>query len=157
MIRKSLFLGLTLVLIAALAALMIQGRRMEKEQPPRQMEIVQQSKPTAIRVLEPQDMKIVQSKIQWEGDPQKPRTARHEIEIRNNGPVSYSGIQLRVTYLSGDGKALATRERYVAKDIPPGEVLRTDDITFGDLPPSTKHFHVTIDYGDLGSSPSRGE
>lgn len=155
MIRKSLFIGLTLVLIAALLALIVQGRKLEKEQPLRQVEVVQQSKPSATRVLGPQDIEIVRSKMQWEDDSAQtkaPRTALHEVEIRNNGSAAYAGIQLRFTYLSGGGKTVETRVHNIVMDIPPGAVLRLDDIKFNNLPPSAKDFRVVIDYADLGTA-----
>ncbi|MBP1624567.1 MAG: hypothetical protein H6Q07_2587, partial [Acidobacteria bacterium] len=53
MIRKSLFWGLTLVLVVALISLIVRGRRLEKQQAGKSVEVVQESEPSPIRVLAP--------------------------------------------------------------------------------------------------------
>jgi len=160
MIRKSLFLGLTLVLVVALITLIVRGRQMEKQQPPREVEVVQQSKPTATRVLGPRDLEILQSKMRWEGEVdgmQPSRTARHEIEIRNNGDVPYGEIQLRFTYLAAGGKTLIDRTHVLTKELAPGASLKIEDIVAGDIPVAAENSRVTIDYADLGPASNRSK
>jgi len=66
MMRRYLFLGLTLVLFVALTNLIIRGCRLQKEQAQKLVETVEEAKPTATRVLGPQDLRIVLAKMALE-------------------------------------------------------------------------------------------
>jgi len=157
MIRRSMFWGLTLVLIIALAALILRGRRMEKQQAGRLVEIVQKSQPTPTRALAPPDIEIVRATMRLEkgaGGKARDLTAHHEIEIRNNGSVPYGEIQLRFTYLGGSGKPLAYRTHTLEEGITPGAILKMTGIVFGDLPDAAANSRASVDYADLKSDPS---
>jgi hypothetical protein len=150
MIRKSLFWGLTLVLVVALISLIIRGRRLEKEQAQQMVEVARESKPTPTRVFAPQDLQIVQSRMQLETEPgHKDRIARHEIEIRNSGNIPYSDIQLMFDYASRAGKQLATRTRSIPQKILPGDTINITDIAVTDIPASTADSKVSIVSADL--------
>jgi hypothetical protein len=160
MIRKYLFWGLTLVLVVALVNLIIRGRRLEKQQVDRLVEVVQDSEPTATRVLRPQDFEILQSKMLLEQEPgskKQSRTARHEIEIRNKGKVSYSGIQLSFDYLDRSGRALGTKTRAVVQTILPGATLKIAEIKVDGIPISTVDSRVAIVYADIGQETKSGD
>jgi hypothetical protein len=147
MIRRSLFWGLTLVLAAALVSLIVRGRRLEKEQAQQMVEVVRESKATPTRVFAPQDLQIVQARMQLEKDPGgkgRIRTAQHEIEIRNNGSVPYSDIQLEFDYVSHTGKELATRMHLIPQRILPGATLSTTDILVTEIPASTADSKAVI-------------
>jgi len=155
-----MFLGLTLVLVVALVNLIIRGRRLEKEQAGRVVEVVQKSRPSLTRVFRPQDLEIVDSKMQLEenaGVKSQARAARHEIEIRNNGNVPYGEIQIRLLYLNRSGKVLTARTSSVARGILPGATLKVDDIVVGDLPDTVADCRVAIDYADLGPPPPQAK
>jgi hypothetical protein len=148
-----MFLGLTLVLIVALVTLIIKGRRLEKQQAGRAVEVVQKSKPSPTRAFSPRDLEIVHSKMQLEekaGEKNQTHAARHEIEIRNNGSVPYGEIQFRFVYLDRSGKVLATKTRSVDQSVLPGATLNMTDIVAEDLPNSAADCRVSIDYADLG-------
>jgi len=153
MLRKYLFLGLTLVLVVALVNLIIRGRRLEKQQASRRVEVVEQSKPTATRVLAPQDLEITQSKMWFEeaaGGRNQSQTARHEIEIRNNGHVAYSRIQLSFEYLDRRGNVSSTKTHPITRTILPGAELKVSDIRIEGLPGSAASSRVAIVYADIG-------
>lgn len=158
MLRKSLFFGLTLVLVVALVGLTLRGRRLEKQQASQSVEVVQPSRSTSTRIWTPQDLEIVQLKIRLEqgkgtaGRIQS-RIARHEIEIRNNGKVPYGRIQLSFDYLGRNGKLLTTRTQSISRTILPGTDLKLTDVGFDGLPSSTADFRVTIVYADIGNEP----
>jgi hypothetical protein len=156
MIRKSLFWGLTLVLMVALINLIIRGRRLEKQQSGRFAEDVRESQPTPTRVLVPRDLEIVQAKMRLEAQgsgKDRYQTARHEIEIRNNGKVPYGGIQLSFDYLDRSGKVLATKTQSVAQTILPGTSEKLPDIKVEGLAASTADFQAAILYADIGRAP----
>jgi hypothetical protein len=155
MIRKSLFWGLTVVLIVALVNLIIRGRRLEKQQARQLVEVVQESRPTSTRVLAPRDLEIVQSKMRLEEADGKTRSqiARHEIEIRNNGKIPYSGIQLGFDYLDRSGKLLSTKTQSLARSIEPGGDLKLVEIVVSGLPLPTISFRVVVVSADIGLAP----
>ena len=156
MIRKSLFWGLTLVLLVALVSLIIRGRRMEKGQAGRLVEVTQESPPSATRVLAPQDLQIVQSTTQLQEEPsgkRKSQTARHEIEIRNNGNVPYGRIQFRFDYLDRSRKTVATRNYSIVKTIMPGAALKLADIKADGIPALTASCTASVVYADIGHTP----
>jgi hypothetical protein len=147
MIRKSLFWGLTLVLVVALVSLIIRGRRMEKEQAAQPTEAVQQAPLLPTRVLAPQDLEIVRSTMQLKPD----HTALHEIEIQNHGSVPYSGILLRFSYQNRFGKLLETKTYALKAAILPGLSFRMRDIVIKEMPASAEKFQVSIQYADMPS------
>jgi hypothetical protein len=152
MLRKSLFLGLTLILVAALIALTVRGCKMEKEQTNQPLEKVEEAKPTATRVLAPQDLEILSSKtaVEKNADPkERSRISHHEIEIRNNGKVSYKDVQFRFTYLDRKGIESATKIHSTTQTISPGATLKLNDIAISGLPISTMDSKATIISADI--------
>jgi hypothetical protein len=145
MIRKSLFWGLTLVLVVALVSLIIRGRKMEKEQAAQPMEVVQQVPPSPTRVLAPQDLEILSSTMQLKPD----HTALHAVEIQNRGRVPYSGILLKFAYQDRFGKLLETKTYALKAAILPGLGFRTQDIVIKEVPASAEKFQVSIQYADM--------
>ena len=145
MIRKYLFLGLTLVLIVALVNLIIRGRRLEKQQAGKSVETIKESKPTPTRVLRPDDLEIIGSSMQRDAA----GPALHTVEIRNNGRDSYSRIQLRIAYMDRGGKLLETKHYSIFRNISPGGRTRVTDIRVEGVPDLAARARVTIDYADL--------
>jgi hypothetical protein len=154
MIRKSLFWGLTLVLVVALVGLIIRGRQLEKEKSSRPVEIVQESKPSPTKALDPSDLKVLESKMSLEEKSEKPgesNIAHHEIEIQNIGDTTYQGIQLRFEYLDRRGKVLATKTYFVARKFLPRSTFKLDNIIIEDVPVAADRFRVDVDFADIAS------
>jgi hypothetical protein len=146
MFRKSLFWGLTIVLVAALASLIIRGRRLEREQADQPLPVVRQVQPSPIRVISPQDLEIEGSTMQQPSAD----SAVHEVEIRNSGNVSYSAIQLEFTYLDKTGKFLATRKHTLERvDIKPGQSFSSTGIPIQGVPGAASRCRVSILSADL--------
>jgi hypothetical protein len=150
MIRKSLFWGLTVVLLAALVNLIIRGHRLEKHEAARLVEVVRESTPSPTRVLAPRDLEIVRSEMRLES---QSRTDHHGIEIRNNGKVPYRGIQVSLEYLDSGGKVLVTKMRYITQVLAPGAELKLDDVRIDGLPVSTVSYRAAISYADIEVEP----
>jgi len=156
MISKYMFGGLTIVLMVALGFLIIRGRKMEKMQERRTTEMIQESKPSPTRVLTPRELKIVQSKmalIKQSPDKAPSQSAQHEIEIRNLGQTSYSGIQLLFEYLNPKGKTIATKPHFINKILSPGGTLHLSDIKIDNLPVSIADCKVIIVSADIADEP----
>jgi hypothetical protein len=156
MIRKSVFWGLSIILVIALIGLVLRGRRIEKQQVGKPTEIIQESVPTPTRVLKPKDLEIAGSKMRLEkkvdGDTQS-LCAWHEIEIRNiKGETSYGKVQLSVDYMDRRGKVLATKPYSAAKTIMPGDILRLADIKIEGLPVQTVNCRIAIVYAEIESA-----
>ena len=152
MIRKSLFWGLTLVLVVAIINLIVRGRKLEKEQASKDTEVVQQSKPTSTRVFSPQDLTIVDAAMQ----PGSDRTARHRVQIRHGGAIPYGRVQLKFVYLDSDAKVLATKTHAVTRSLRPGASVSVDDIIIPEIPESVARAQVSIIYADLETDRSEG-
>ena len=156
MLRKTLFWGLTLMLVAVIVSLVVRSRREEKKQASTIGEVVRQSKPTATRALSPQDLVIVEAKMDLaaaDGKPlakdQSTATAHHQVVVRNDGPVEYSNMQLKFTYLDRADKVLESKTYVVAKPIPPGQTVSLGDISIDGVPAAATHCVTKILYADL--------
>ena len=148
MIRKSVFWGLTLVLVVALVSLIIRGRQFEKQQKAtRSVEVVQPSTPTSTRVLTPTDLEIVNSTIQLTAG----RPAMPEIEIRDNGTVPYSRLELKFVYFNRGGKALLTKTYSLDQTIAPGKSIMLANPSVEGIPDSATKFQVSILYAEMES------
>jgi hypothetical protein len=149
MIRKSLFWGLTVILVAALVGLILRGRRLEKQEAAQSIEVVRQSQPSPTRVLAPQDLEIEGSTMQ-----QSPGSiALHEVEIHNNGSVPYNRIQLEFVYLDRAGKVLLTKTHSLDRaDIKPRQSFTATDIRIEGVPASAAKFRASILFADMLSS-----
>ena len=159
MIRKYLFLGFTLVLIAVVAALIIGGHRLEKQRNNQATEVTRKSESTATRVWNPRDLEIVHSEMQLVEDSKEKHTlsALHEIEIHNNGKISYRGIKLNFDYLDRQKQMTANRSYTTEKTILPGTTLKLDDLIIGNIPALTTGCRVIIVYADIKSSATSGD
>jgi len=158
MLRKSLFWGLTLLLIAAIVNLIIRRPRPEKEQISKPVEVVRDAQPSPTRVLAPRDLEIVQSSMELvrEGTANQLYSGRHEIEIRNIGKVAYREIGLRIVYFDRVGKVLTTKTQPLIKIILPGTTLKLPNILMTDIPASAVSCRVTTLYADVGSVSESG-
>jgi hypothetical protein len=158
-LRKYLFWGLTAVLIVALINLILRGYQLEKKEAQQQVETVEEAKPSSTRVLNPQDLKILQSRMEILSEPGKSKesaAARHEVEIGNTGTVDYTDIQIRFTYFSLRGERLSARTHSVAKSVPNGTTLKLSGISVGDIPASAARAEAAILFADI-QSPSPAE
>jgi len=156
MTRRWLFGGLTIILIAVLIGLIIQGNKLEKQKANQPIEIIQESKPTPTRVLAPKDLELLQSKMRIDPGPDQDNQiniARHDLEIRNGGTVPYEKIQLSFDYLDHNGKVLATHTSSIEQTILPGSTLYFSDIEIDDVPLSAVDFKVLIVFADIGDAP----
>ena len=146
MFRKSLFLGLMVLLAAVLVALVVQGRRQEKkEASARVVEVVKQFKPTATIVIAPQDLEIVGS-----DNPVR-------FSIRNNGTVTYSNPEIEVEYLAGDGRVLQNEAVRIEKVIPPGQEILLENAVSGKAPGKTRHTLLRIRNAELCADCKKSE
>jgi hypothetical protein len=150
-LRKYLFYGLTLVLLSALIYLVIQGRRLEKEEMRQGNVKVQKYKSTPIRVLFPQDLKILNASMTLEpaNAPGELPVARHNFEIYNAGTVSYCEIQLRLDYLNAHGEVIASMPYDIKDAIPPGGTLVSNDVLIQKIPDVAVECRPSIVYGDF--------
>jgi hypothetical protein len=142
-------------MVVVLINLILRGRRLEKQQPVKPTEIIQESVSTPTRVLKPKDLEVVRSKMRLEkkddGGAQS-LCAWHEIEVRNKKETSYGKIQLSIDYMDRQGKVLATKTYSADKIIMTGDVLRLADIKIEGLPVQTANCRIAIVYAEIKSA-----
>jgi len=160
MTRKWLFGALTVVLLAVLVTLIIQGHKLEKQKANQPVEIIQKSKPSLTRALGPKDIELVRSEMKMEsggsGDEKVHRT-RHRLEIRNTGKVAYESIELSFDYLDSRNQVLDTRTYSVNQAVSPGSTLNIEDIEIDSIPPAAVDFKVTVLFADIANLNSQVE
>jgi hypothetical protein len=156
MFRRAIFWGLTLMLIAVIVSLVVRSRREEKKQAATAVELVRESRPTATRVISPQDLRVIESKMNLKGPNDKPlekdsptATAHHQVIVRNDGPAEYSGVQLKFTYVGSEENTLGSRTCIVTKPIPPRQTESLGDIVIEGVPSGSTACITRILYADL--------
>lgn len=156
MIRRSLFFGLTLILLLGFVFLSVRGCKQEEEPADQPMETVEKSEATSTRVLKPQDLEVALSKTvleKYAGPSDKPSfAARHEIEILNRGNVPYKSMLLNIDYLAPTGKVLETRRHSIVETVLPRAALKLEDIRIDGLTGRAAEARISIIYADIGSS-----
>ena len=151
MFRRALFWGLTMVLGAVLAMLIIKSRHREARSSGPVAEIVRVAKPTATRVMAPKDLEIVRSSLQLTRRDGEPSMTRQEVVVRNQGSISYAAAGLRLTYYGSSDRPLTAKTYQFNQAIPPGQVVSTGEISVEGAPTGAKKCVVTVLYADLQS------
>ncbi len=163
MVRRSLFLGLTGMLGAVLVYLVVQGRKENKLQqqnvPP--SEVIRQSRPSLTRIIAPQDLHIVDSRMEL--SPAGPASSgagslvdQHRIVIRNEGEIRFRSFRIRVTYLGRGDNVLGTRNHEVREEIQPGGTY-SGDMLIEDVPAGASKSEVKILSADMESPPAQSK
>ena len=155
MIRRSLFFGLTLILIGAIVFLAFKSRREAAEPQLSQVtEVTQEAKPSLTRVLNPSDLKMVESGQQAAGGVNEPKGTIPPgcaVSFRNEGSVPYCSLQIKLTYLSKNEKSLETRNITVKGVIPAGGMLDSGGIFAENAPAGTARCEVALLSADIGT------
>jgi hypothetical protein len=156
MIRKSVFWGLTVVLVAVLVSLIVRSRHLETKSAPKTTEIVKTAQSSPIRILAPQDLYVVGSKTKFvkllaESAPIVDAQAAAELEVtvENRGSAPYAGVQLRLTYVDNKNKTLGFRDYLVEKPLLPGQTTSTGIIRLDDVPQNALKCDVSIFAADF--------
>ena len=159
MIRRQLFLGLTLVLLIVLAFLIMRGRRAERQQAEQSADTfempIEEAPMSPTRVLTPKELNIERAETSWtrgSGEENAGVSAQHELEIRNMGDVSYKSLRIKADYLDKKGKSLATRIVAIDKSVPHGETLTILGVTAENLPAAAVDCRVTIVSADIAAA-----
>lgn len=146
-----------LMLGSSLVYMVIAGRRREKQQQqtPHPIEIIQHSRPSATRISSPEDLEIIEIRL----EPVQPTAgitaiAQHSIEIRNKGIVTYNKLMLRVSYFKRDGKLIETRDYSLKNVLPPGKNITLQNIPLEPLPSKPVKWSGRLVYGDMEPSPT---
>lgn len=146
-LRKGLFSGLTILLIAVFIYLAVQGNRLEKERQKREADVVETFKPTPVRALEPRDLEITAAFM--EHDRPSGAGEEHRIEVRNSGQTTYGEIRFKLEYLDAGGEELEPLFRNVAEAIPPGMTELIFEIPQDEIPSGAVDYVPSIVYADI--------
>lgn len=150
MIRKTVFFGLTLILVIAFVALVIRGRKLERQQAERPPTFLSESS-SPVRAFAPSDLDIVglQMKLEQDG------TARHEFELSNEGKVTYQSVQLEFVYRDAVGSQVAAKRYSVSRVLEPGRSAEIDDAVVGGVPLHAASVHGRVVFGEIASEGDR--
>jgi len=156
MIRRYVFWGLTVILVAVLVSLIVQSRRLETQSAPTVTEVVKTAQSSPIRVIAPQDLAVVSSDMRLvnpstESAPiaDAQSAAELEVSVENRGSEPYIGVLLRFTYLGSANNVLRSQDYLVDKQLPPGQTTSTGTIEMDDVPKNTVKCDVTIVSADF--------
>jgi hypothetical protein len=139
MFRKYLFSGLMLALVAVIVTLVLKGRQQEKRQAAaRVVEILKQYKPTATRIIAPDDLELVLP------GGETGSAAPSRFSIRNRGKVTYANPEIDFVYLGKGDKPIETRTMKVEKAVPPGEEVPVGTSEPQPAPEGTRRVTVRI-------------
>jgi hypothetical protein len=160
MFRKSLFLGMMVLLGAVLVSLVLSERKEEKRLASAPSEIVKTAKATPTRSLAPGDLDIAESRVKLIAPDRNQKNAagpvaRCQLVIRNHGQIAYHDVVLKLRCLGSNGKDLDFRTQLVPETIRPGQVLTIRDATIDKLPPGTARCTFSVLYANIGPAPAR--
>jgi hypothetical protein len=141
MVRKYLFLGLMVMLLATLVSLVVQGRKKEQEQREKSLkaplEIVRTSPSSPTRVLAPADLAVVEA------------GGGSTAGLQNLGGNKYRSPMLRLGYLDRKGKSLGNRDRGFDLDLPAGQTIALPDLDPPDAPAGWARRSIRVLYAEL--------
>ena len=152
MLRRQIFFGITLILLAVILFLLLRGRSAEKERVAQNLKLEEiASEPSPVRAIPPRDLEIAEAKTSLTRNPgeKDAATAHHDITIRNTGGGSYVGLRLRLEYIDGKDKPVEIRTHEISEALSPGGTLRLPDIVIDGLPDSAANFRAAILSADL--------
>jgi hypothetical protein len=152
MFRRMLFWGLTIMLAAVIVSLIVRSRGEEKRQAAAAAEIVREFKPTATRVILPEDLSVVESRMELlpaAAKGQSGLVAHHHVAVRNDGPMAYAGIRLEFTYLDRGSRILESKTCTVTKPIPPRQTVSLGDVQIEGVAAGAVSCRTKILYADL--------
>ena len=155
MIRRSLFLGLTLILLGAVVYIAFRSQREAADpQLPKIAEVTQEAKTSLTRVLNPGDVKVVESARPAAAGVNEPKGTIQpgcSVSFRNEGSVPYCNLQIRLIYRDHNGKSLETRSITVKGVIQPGGMLDSGGIFAENAPADTAKCEVAVLSADIGT------
>ena len=160
MFRKSLFLGMMVLLGAVLVSLVLSGRKQELQQAAAPAEIVKTAKATPTRSMAPEDLDAGESKVELTVAARNRKNAagpgaRCRLVIRNRGRIAYHDLMLKLQCLGSGGKHVGELTQPVPETIQPGQVLTIPEVIIDTLPAGTARCAVSVSYAHLGPAPAR--
>jgi hypothetical protein len=155
MIRRSLFLFLTLILIGVIIFFAYKSQREAAEpQLPKVAEVTQEAKPSLTRVLYPGDLKVIESGQKASGgvnDPKETIPPGCAVSFRNEGSVPYCNLQIKLAYWGKSGNSLGTKNFTLKAAIPAGGILDSGGVFAIDTPADTAKCEVAVLSADIGT------
>jgi hypothetical protein len=160
MFRKSIFLGMMVLLGAVLVSLVLSGRKEEMRLGSAPSEVVKTAKATPTRSMAPGDLDITESKVELVAPARNQKSAvgpvaHCQLVIRNHGQIAYHDVMLKLHCLRSNGKDLDYRTQLVPETIQPGQILTIPDVTIDEIPPGTARCTLSVLYANIGPAPAR--
>ena len=132
---------------AVLVYLILNGRGRESPQLSPPIEVVKSSKPTRTRVFAPQDLKLVESKLELVRS-NGTANARHHVVIRNEGLVTYRNTLLKFSYFGPGERSLGTKTGQITDPILSGQTLSAE-VVVEEIAAATVKSSLRIVYSEI--------
>jgi hypothetical protein len=158
MVRKSVFLGMMLLLGAVLVSLVIRGRKEEMKTASGPLEVVKTAKGTPTRALIPKDLDAGDSTVELatrrhDAPGAAEQSARCQLVIHNRGQIAYHNIVVSLQCVGSKGKSLKPRTQMVAETIQPGQALTIHDLSMDGIPSDATRCTLSVLYANVGTAP----
>lgn len=154
--RKFVFLALLGLLGAVLAWMIFISREQGRSQVDGPVEASRTLSSTPTRVLDPQDLLIVESAVRFvpgdaaSGNPGG--AAGHTVVILNRGSVTYRNLLLSFAFQGTGGEDVDRKILPVEdRELPPGETI-TLDLKTTEISPGASRCQVRILYAEIGTA-----
>jgi hypothetical protein len=155
--RRYLFWGLTLMLAAVLASLVLQSRRREaaraKGSPP---EIVRVAPATPTRIVRPADLELAEPRLELAAAAQGVRVAEYTVAVLNKGTVAYRDPMLELTCSDRAGRIVESRRHKLDGVIPPGKAFAAERVREESLPAGVARCTLAVLWAEIDhAAPAR--
>jgi hypothetical protein len=159
MLRRSLFLGIMVMLGAVLVYLVWKGRKEEtRAVAARPKEVIRETKPTALRAISPPELSVLNCRLRLETEsgvgrpPGSKSGGTQDVEIRNAGESEYQSVMLKISYLGRGNRILESRKQLVSQPLPPGADITVQAIRIESVPAGTTGCLARVLYADVATS-----
>ena len=144
--RRYLFWGLTLLLAAVLASLVMQSRRREARRAKGSPEIVRVAPATPTRLVRPADLEIVDPRVEVTA---AARAAEYTVAVLNKGTVSYRDLMLELTCSDRAGRVVESRRHKLDGVMLPGKGLAAERVREEALPAGAARCTLAVLWAEI--------
>lgn len=151
--RRYLFWGLTLMLAAVLASLVMQSRRRETARAKGSPEIVRVAPATPTRLVRPADLELVDPRVELAAGA---RVAEYTAAVLNKGTVPYRDPMLELTCTDRAGRVVESRRHKLDGVMLPGKALAAERVREESLPAAAARCTVAVLWAEIDhAAPAR--
>jgi hypothetical protein len=153
-LRRSLFLGLTILLGAVLVWLVVNSRKEEARIASVPGEIVRTAKSSPTRALLPKDLDPSGSRADLRarekaGRGNKSRIAHLDLVVRNLGSSPYSDPAVRLEWINSRGAPVGAETKVLPGVVRPGQAISVSGVVVEAVPEQAVRCNISILHADV--------